>query len=462
MLERELKTVWERYDDAKIDACYDFNKGYIDFLSKAKTEREFVRDSKALLESKGFKNFADVKELKAGDKIYSVNMDKNIFAFVIGKKPMAEGFNLLGAHVDSPRLDVKQNPLYEDNNLCLMETHYYGGVKKYQWVTLPMCLRGVVIKEDGTRVDIAIGDDPSDPVVGISDLLIHLSKDQMAEPMAKAVKGEDLNVLVGSRPAKKEKDGDKDLVKKYVLQILNEKYGIIEEDFVSAELEIVPAGMARDYGLDRSMVIGYGHDDRVCSYTSMMALLDIESPERTCGCILCDKEEVGSMGATGMQSEVFKYLLADMMEAHGETSNKEYRQAIVNTFMLSSDVSAGFDPNYPSVNEIKNTAFLGRGIVFNKYTGSGGKGGCNDANPEFIAKIRQAMNKNEIAWQTAELGKVDQGGGGTIAYIMANYGMNVIDAGIAVQNMHAPFEVVSKGDVYEAYRAYKAFLEEMK
>lgn len=463
MLERKVESVWDRYDDKQVEACEEFNKSYIDFLSNAKTEREFVRDSVKVAVEKGFKNIRDLDSVKAGDKVFAVNMDKNVFLFVIGKKPMAEGMNLLGAHVDSPRLDIKQNPLYEDNDLSLMETHYYGGVKKYQWVAQPMALHGVVFKEDGERVDVVIGEDPADPVVGISDLLIHLSQDQMKETLAKGVKGEDLNVLVGSRPSRKKDDKDeKGRVKRYILELLNEKYGIIEEDFVSAELQIVPAGRARDYGLDRSMVMGYGHDDRVCAYTSMEALFDVQEPERTTGCILVDKEEVGSQGATGMHSVFFENLVADIMERKGEGSAREIRNALMNSKMLSSDVSAAFDPNYPSVNEPKNTAYFNRGICFNKYTGSGGKGGCNDANPEFIAEIRRVMNRNNIAWQTAELGKVDQGGGGTIAYIMGNMGMSVIDAGVPVQNMHAPWEVVSKADVYEAYRAYCVFLEEME
>ncbi|NLB22424.1 MAG: aminopeptidase [Clostridium sp.] len=459
MLEREFKLIWDRYNEEQMKECEALSKDYIDFLSNAKTEREFVRDGIKACEAKGFKNITTMDSLKTGDKVYAINRDKNLFAFVIGKKPMAEGLNLLGAHIDSPRLDVKQNPLYEDNNLCLMETHYYGGIKKYQWVTQPMALHGVIFKENGERVDIAIGEDPSDPVIGISDLLIHLSKDQMKETLAQGVKGEDLNVLVGSRPTG-DKD-DKDRIKKNILTLLNEKYGIVEEDFVSAELQIVPAGRAREYGLDRSMIMGYGHDDRVCAYTSMLALFDVENPDRTTGCILVDKEEVGSQGATGMHSDFFRHLVADMMEMKGESTARELRQAILNSKMLSSDVSAAFDPNYPSVNESKNTAYFNRGIVFNKYTGSGGKGGCNDADPEFIADIRRIMNKNEIAWQTAELGKVDQGGGGTIAYIMANMGMTVIDAGVAVQNMHAPWEVISKGDLFETYRAYKVFLREM-
>lgn len=462
MLERKFGTVWDRYDEKQTMACTEFNAGYIDFLSEAKTEREFVRESVRAAEARGFRDVRAVSAVRAGDKLYAVNMDKNVFLFVIGKRPMAQGMNLLGAHVDSPRLDIKQNPLYEDNELCLMETHYYGGVKKYQWVAQPLALHGVIFKESGQRVDVVIGEDPADPVIGISDLLIHLSQDQMKETLAKGVKGEDLNVLVGSRPAaKKDEKDDKGRVKRLVLELLHEKYGIIEEDFVSAELEVVPAGRAREYGLDRSMVMGYGQDDRVCAYTSLEALFAVEEPERTTGCILCDKEEVGSQGATGMHSVFFQNLVADIMEMKGEGSAKAIRDAIMNSKMLSSDVSAGFDPNYPSVNEPKNTAYLNRGIVFNKYTGSGGKGGCNDANPEFIADIRRIMNRNGIAWQTAELGKVDQGGGGTIAYIMANMGMSVMDAGVAVQNMHAPWEVVSKADVFEAYRAYQVFLREM-
>lgn len=459
MLEREFTLVWDRYDEKQLEECEAFAKGYIDYLSDGKTEREVVRESIRLCEANGFRHIKEMESLKAGDKVYALNRDKNIFLFVIGTRPMAQGMNLLGAHIDSPRLDIKQNPLYENNNLCLMETHYYGGVKKYQWVAQPMALHGVIFKQSGERVDVAIGEDPQDPVVGISDLLIHLSKDQMEEKLSKGIKGEDLNVLVGSRTFGK-KD-DKDRVKKYILNLLHEKYGIIEEDFVSAELEIVPAGRARDYGLDRSMIIGYGHDDRVCAYTSLLALMEAQNPEITLGCILCDKEEVGSQGATGMHSDFFRHLVADLMEMKGEGSSREIREAFLNSKMLSSDVSAAFDPNYPSVNEPNNTAYFNRGIAFNKYTGSGGKGGCNDADPEFIAAIRRIMNENDIAWQTAELGKVDQGGGGTIAYIMANMGMTVIDAGVAVQNMHAPWEVISKGDLYEAYRAYKVFLEKM-
>lgn len=458
-MEREFKNVWDTYKDADVKNCEDFSKGYIDFLSRGKTEREFTALAVEKAKEYGYKNIKDVKKVKAGDKLFAVNMDRNIFLFTVGKKPMSEGMNLLGAHIDSPRLDLKQNPLYEDKDLALFETHYYGGVKKYQWVALPMALHGVVFKENGERVDVVIGEDEADPVVGISDLLIHLSREQMELPLAKGIKGEDLNVLVGSRPVGG-KD-EKNRVKKNILKLLNDKYGITEEDFVSAELQVVPAGRARSYGIDGSMVMGYGHDDRVCAYSSLMAFLESGKTDRTAGCILCDKEEIGSVGATGMHSRFFENTVAEIMEKKGEGTAREIREALSNSKMLSSDVSAAFDPNYPSVNEPNNTAYFNRGIVFNKYTGSGGKGGCNDASPEFISGIRKIMNKNEIVWQTSELGKVDQGGGGTIAYIMAAFGMEVIDAGIAVQNMHAPWEVVSKADLYEAFKAYRVFLKEM-
>lgn len=459
MLEREKKNAMQTYSSKEMKKCEDFAKGYIDFLSNAKTEREFVRDSVKRAEAKGFKNINSVKELKAGDKVYAVNMDKNIFLFVIGKEPMANGMNLLGAHIDSPRIDLKPNPLYETNELAMFKTHYYGGIKKYQWVAMPLALHGVIFKQDGTRVDIVFGEDENEPVLGISDLLPHLGKDQMAQTMREGVKGEDLNVLIGTAVAGK-KD-DKDRVKKNILELLNKKYDITEEDFNSAELQIVPAGRARSYGLDGSMIMAYGHDDKVCAYTSLEAILEVENPNRTLGCILCDKEEVGSIGATGMHSQYFEYVIEDMVEMMGG-SGRDYRQCMLNTKMLSSDVSVAFDPNWASVTEANNTAYFNHGVVFSKYTGSGGKGGCNDANPEFIAQLRNVMNNNNILWQIAELGKVDQGGGGTIAYIMAQLGMNVIDCGVAVQNMHAPWEVVTKADVYETYNAYIAFLKDIK
>ena len=395
-------------------------------------------------------------ELKPGDKVYSTNKGKNILAFIIGKEPIRNGLNLLGAHIDSPRTDLKQHPLYESNGLVLLDTHYYGGIKKYQWVARPMALVGVVVKKDGTVIDINIGDDDNDPVVGISDLLIHLAADQMSKTGAKVVEGEALDVLVGSVP---KKDTEKDPVKAYILDLLKEKYDIEEDDFISSEIEVVPAGKARDYGLDRSMIMGYGHDDKVCAYTSLRAVLDFEgTPDRTACAILVDKEEIGSVGNTGMQSAYFDHVIAKMLAMQNESSLVAFNDTMDNSRMLSSDVSAAFDPE---VMETKNASFFGKGICFNKYTGSRGKGGSNDANAEYMAKIRKIMDENDCYFQTCELGKVDVGGGGTIAYIMANKNMDVIDAGIAVQNMHAPCEVVSKADVYEAYRAYIAFLKDM-
>ena len=453
------KTVWEKLNDSQKDELMQFNKEYIDFLSVSKTERAFVNNSIALVEKAGFKNLSEVTELKPGDKVYSTNKGKNILAFIIGKEPIRNGLNLLGAHIDSPRTDLKQHPLYESNGLVLLDTHYYGGIKKYQWVARPMALVGVVVKKDGTVIDINIGDDDNDPVVGISDLLIHLAADQMSKTGAKVVEGEALDVLVGSIP---KKDTEKDPVMAYILDLLKEKYDIEEDDFISSEIEVVPAGKARDYGLDRSMVMGYGHDDKVCAYTSLRAVLDFEgTPDRTACAILVDKEEIGSVGNTGMQSAYFDHVIAKMLAMQNESSLVAFNDTMDNSRMLSSDVSAAFDPLYPEVMETKNASFFGKGICFNKYTGSRGKGGSNDANAEYMAKIRKIMDENDCYFQTCELGKVDVGGGGTIAYIMANKNMDVIDAGIAVQNMHAPCEVVSKADVYEAYRAYIAFLKDM-
>lgn len=453
------KTVWEKLNDSQKDELMQFNKEYIDFLSVSKTERAFVNNSIALVEKAGFKNLSEVTELKPGDKVYSTNKGKNILAFIIGKEPIRNGLNLLGAHIDSPRTDLKQHPLYESNGLVLLDTHYYGGIKKYQWVARPMALVGVVVKKDGTVIDINIGDDDNDPVVGISDLLIHLAADQMSKTGAKVVEGEALDVLVGSIP---KKDTEKDPVKAYILDLLKEKYDIEEDDFISSEIEVVPAGKARDYGLDRSMIMGYGHDDKVCAYTSLRAVLDFEgTPDRTACAILVDKEEIGSVGNTGMQSAYFDHAIAKMLAMQNESSLVAFNDTMDNSRMLSSDVSAAFDPLYPEVMETKNASFFGKGICFNKYTGSRGKGGSNDANAEYMAKIRKIMDENDCYFQTCELGKVDVGGGGTIAYIMANKNMDVIDAGIAVQNMHAPYEVVSKADVYEAYRAYIAFLKDM-
>ena len=450
------QSVWKKYN-GNYKEIMDFAEDYKDFISFGKTERLCVKKTLQILEEKGFVDVETKKDLKPGDKVYSVNKNKNVAIFVIGKKPLNEGLRILGAHIDSPRMDLKQNPLYEKEGFALLDTHYYGGIKKYQWVTIPLALHGVVCKKDGSTIEVAIGEEPNDPVLGIGDLLIHLSADQMQKTAAKLIEGEDLDVTVGSIP---ELNGDKVSVKQNVLRILKEKYDFEEEDFLSAEIEVVPAGPARDYGLDRSMVAGYGHDDRSCAYTSLRAVVDTTVQEYTTCCILVDKEEIGSVGATGAQSLYFENLIAKLCRLAGSNEALfDARLALANSKMLSSDVSAGVDPLFLGVNEMKNACHLGEGIVFNKYTGSRGKSGSNDANPEFIAWVREALDSRNVCFQTAELGRVDQGGGGTIAYILGNYDMNVLDAGIAVLNMHAPMEIVSKADVYEAYVAYKAFLE---
>lgn len=455
-----MKNAWEKYDDNGIKEIFDFNEGYKNFISKCKTERECVKETIKIVEEKGYRNLDDIiknnETLKSGDKVYANNMNKTIALFIIGEEPIENGMKILGAHIDSPRLDLKQNPLYEDSDLVLLDTHYYGGIKKYQWVTLPLAIHGVVAKKDGSLVEVVIGEDENDPVVGISDLLVHLSQTQMEKRGNKVIEGEDLNVLIGSMPAKEK---EKDAVKENILKILKEKYDIEEDDFLSAELEVVPAGKARDYGIDRSMIMGYGHDDRVCAYTSLMAMLEIEKTDKTCVCLLVDKEEIGSVGATGMQSRFFENTVAEVMDRAGEYSDLKLRRALKNSKMLSSDVSAAFDPNYPSVMEKKNAAYFGRGMVFNKYTGARGKSGCNDANAEYMGELRAIMDKDNVSFQTAELGKVDQGGGGTIAYILASYNMQVIDCGVALHNMHAPWEVASKVDIYETMKGYVAFLK---
>ena len=447
------KNVWKKYDN--YDELMKFNEDYKEFISTCKTERLAVSKSIELAKAKGFVDIKTLKSLKCGDKVYATNKNKNIAVFIIGEEPIENGMRVLGAHIDSPRLDVKQNPLYEQNGFALLDTHYYGGIKKYQWVTIPLAIYGVVCKKDGTTINVSIGDDANDPVVGISDLLVHLSADQLQKPAAKVIEGEALDLTVGSMPLK---DEEKTAVKANVLKLLKEKYDFEEEDFISAELEIVPAGPARDYGLDRSMVAGYGHDDRVCAFTSLRAVLDTDNVKHTACAILVDKEEVGSIGATGADSKWFENVVAELINLQTNYNDLKLRHAMENTKMLSSDVSAGFDPLFAYVNESKNSAYLGNGICLNKYTGSRGKGGCNDANPEFIAQIRNIFDSNDVYYQTAELGRVDQGGGGTIAYILGNYNMDVIDAGVAVLNMHAPMEIVSKADVYEAYVAYKTFL----
>ena len=451
---------WNKYDEQKMKEVMDFSEGYKKFISECKTERECVTESIKMAEAHGYRNLEDVirnqETLKPGDKVYANNMGKTIALFLIGKEPLEKGMKILGAHIDSPRLDLKQNPLYEDKDLAMLETHYYGGIKKYQWVTLPLAMHGVIVRKDGSSVQVNIGENENDPVVGISDLLVHLSSDQLGKKGSVVIEGEDLNITVGSIPLK---DEEKDAVKMNVLKLLKETYQIEEDDFLSAEIEVVPAGKARDYGLDRSMVMGYGHDDRICAYTSLMALLEMQEIDRSAVCLLVDKEEVGSIGATGMESKFFENMVAEVMNCMGDYSELKVRRALANSRMLSSDVSAAFDPNYASVMEPKNSAYMGKGIVFNKYTGSRGKGGCNDANAEYIAALRNIMEKENVSYQTAELGKVDQGGGGTIAYILAQYDMEVIDCGVALHNMHAPWEIASKADIYETTRGYVAFLK---
>lgn len=455
------QNAWLKYDEAELKKVFALGEDYKTFISNCKTERECVTEAVRQAEALGYRNMETlIKEngsVKAGDKVYMTLMGRIIALYIVGKKPMKEGFNILCAHIDSPRLDAKQVPLYEDTELALLDTHYYGGIKKYQWVTLPLAIHGVIVKEGGEVVNVVIGEDEDDPVVGITDLLIHLSADQLEKKARVVVEGEQLNVTLGNLPLKGE---EKEAVKANILKIFEEKYGVIEEDFLSADLEIVPAGKARDYGLDRSMIMGYGQDDRVCAYTSLRALLETTDVETTACCLLVDKEEIGSVGATGMESRFFENSVAELMNLAGQYSELDVRRALTNSKMLSSDVSAAYDPNYAEVNEKKNTAYFGKGMVFNKYTGRGGKGGSNEASAEYMASLRKILNKNNVTFQTAELGKVDQGGGGTIAYIAGNYGMNVIDSGVAVMNMHAPWEVSCKSDIYEAYCAYKVFLKE--
>lgn len=457
----ERKNVWTNYGKKELEELEKLNKNYRHFLDRGKTERECVKAAVKQAKKEGFKDLKEVirsgEKLQAGDRVYDVFMEKAIALFVIGSKDMEKGMNILGAHIDSPRLDLKQNPLYEDTELAYLDTHYYGGIKKYQWVTIPLALHGVVAKKDGSVVEINIGEEEDDPVFCISDLLIHLSGEQMEKNGAKVVEGEALNLLIGNMPLK---DEEKDAVKKNVLNLLKEKYDIEEEDFLSAELEVVPAGKARECGLDRSMILAYGHDDRVCAYTSLEAILDTKKVKRTACCILVDKEEIGSVGATGMQSRFFENTVAELLNCMGEYSDLALRRTLANSKMLSSDVSAAYDPEYASVFEKKNAAYFSKGIVFNKYTGSRGKSGSNDANAEYMAELRKILEKHNVAFQTAELGKVDIGGGGTIAYILALYGMQVIDCGVAVMSMHAPWEIVSKADVYEAKKCYMAFLAE--
>lgn len=456
----ERKNAWKTYDEAQLTALNTLCADYKAFLDKGKTERECVVEAVKQARAHGYFDLEDAmkqgRTLKAGDKVYHVCMDKAIALYHIGKAPIENGMNILGAHIDSPRIDIKQNPLYEDNDFAMLDTHYYGGIKKYQWVTLPLAMHGVIVKKDGTIVNVVIGEDDNDPVLGISDLLVHLSQEQMQKTAAKVIDGEDLNIIIGSMPLK---DEEKEAVKANAMKLIADKYGVDEEDFLSAELEIVPAGKARDFGLDRSMIIAYGQDDRVCAYTSLAAMLELDGEiEKTCCCLLVDKEEIGSVGATGMSSMFFENSVAELMNLMGDYSELKLRRALRNCKMLSSDVSAAFDPTYASAFEKKNSAFFGRGVVFNKFTGSRGKSGSNDANAEFVAEVRRVMDDSGVMFQTAELGRVDLGGGGTIAYISAKYGMQVIDSGVAVLSMHAPWEITSKADVYEAKKCYAAFL----
>lgn len=454
----ERKNAWLTYDEAQLEELKQLNEGYKDFLSKGKTERECVKIAVQMAKEAGYQDLNEVKSLKPGDKVYAAAMGKMIILYQIGKQPLEQGMNILGAHIDSPRLDLKQNPLYEDTDLAYLDTHYYGGIKKYQWVALPLAIHGVVAKKDGSVIDIVVGEDDNDPVVGITDLLIHLAGKQMEKKASVVIEGEELDVLVGSKPLK---DTEKDAVKTGILSILKEKYDIEEEDFLSAELEVVPAGKARDFGLDRSMVISYGQDDRVCAYTSLVAALEVEAPEKTAVCILVDKEEIGSVGATGMQSHFFENTVAEVMDRMGIYSELAVRRCLANSNMLSSDVNAAYDPTFAAAFEKKNCSYFGRGVVFSKYTGARGKSGSNDASAEYMGKLRKVMDDNAVNFQTAELGKVDFGGGGTIAYIPAAYGMNVIDSGVAVLSMHAPWEICSKADIYEAKKCYVAFLKDM-
>ncbi len=457
----EQKNTWLSYTSEQKEELEALCLKYLDFLDRGKTERECTDYAVNAAEAAGYKNLKNLmdsgEQVKSGDKVYAEWMGKTVALFHIGSEPIEDGLNILGAHIDSPRLDVKQNPLYEESELAYLDTHYYGGIKKYQWVALPLAIHGVIVKTDGTTVELRLGDEEGDPVFCVTDLLIHLAGEQLEKKATKVVEGENLDLLVGSIPLK---DKEKNAVKEGILELLKDKYDIEERDLESAELEIVPAGKAREAGFDRSMVLSYGQDDRVCAYTSLQAFLDVDKVERTSVCLLVDKEEIGSVGATGMRSRFFENALAELLDRMGVYNDLTLRRVLERSRMLSSDVSAAFDPLYASQFDKKNAAFFGKGIVFNKFTGSRGKSGSNDANAEYFAFVRAIMEKAGVAYQTAELGKVDAGGGGTIAYIMSLYGMDVIDCGMAVLSMHAPWEVTSKSDLYEGYRAYKAFISE--
>ena len=457
----ERKNAWKDYKEKDLKDLEKLCKDYRGFLSLCKTERECTKEIVKLAKEKGYISAEDAiaagKPLKTGDKIYAVCMDKSVVLFNIGKKPLEEGLNILGAHIDSPRIDIKQNPLYEESELAYFDTHYYGGIKKYQWVTIPLAIHGVIVKKNGEKEEICIGEKEDDPVFCITDLLVHLAGEQMEKKAAKVIEGEKLDLLIGSMPVN---DNEKDTVKRNVMAILKDTYKIEEEDFMSAELEIVPAGGARELGIDRSMIMSYGQDDRVCAYTSLAAMLEMEDVDKTSCCLLVDKEEIGSVGATGMQSRFFENTLSELIELENGYSGLKLRRCLKNSRMLSSDVNAAYDPLFADAFEKKNSSYCGKGVVFSRFTGSRGKSGSNDANAEYLAVLRKIMDDNKVNYQMAELGKVDVGGGGTIAYILSLYGMEVIDCGVAVLNMHAPWEITSKADIYETKKCYMAFLKD--
>lgn len=457
--EQKEWNLWEIYDDTQLQELEKLNEAYKAFLDAGKTERECVTEIVRQAEAAGYRDLYSMDAVKAGDKVYATWMEKSIALFHVGSEPLEQGMNILGAHIDSPRLDLKQNPLYEDSGFAYFDTHYYGGIKKYQWVTIPLGIHGVIVRKDGTKEVVSIGEKEEDPVFAVTDLLVHLSSKQMEKKASAVVEGENLDILIGSRPLAGE---EKEAVAAQIMKLLADTYHIEREDLMSAELEVVPAGKARDCGLDRSMVMAYGQDDRICAYTSLAAMLDVETVIRTSCCILVDKEEIGSVGATGMHSRFFENAVADLYEKLGGFSELKLRRTLARSTMISSDVSAAYDPMYTEVYDKKSTSFFGKGPVFCKHTGSRGKSGSNDANAEYIAKLRNVFDAHEVHFQMAELGKVDAGGGGTIAYILAQYGMEVIDGGVAVLCMHAPWEISSKADVYEAYRGYCAFLKDMK
>ena len=461
-MEEKLKDVlldksefgWKKASEDEIAQIFNFAEGYLKFLNKAKIEREFVKEAKRVAENNGFNDIKYIKDLKAGDKVYFINRDKSMYLAIIGSKNIEEGLNIIGSHIDSPRLDLKPNPLYEDSGMAYFKTHYYGGIKKYQWTTIPLSIHGVLVKANGDRITVNIGEDENDPIFTITDLLPHLAQEQMEKKLKNGIEGENLNILIGSMPFEGE---DKEAVKLNIMSILFEKYGITEKDFVSSELEVVPAFKARSLGFDRSMCVAYGQDDKVCAYTSLMAMMELENPEKTAVCILADKEEIGSMGNTGMESHMFDYFVSEILNKLNVNRPNLLDKVFCLSKMLSSDVDAGFDPLYASVSDKRNAGYLGKGITINKYTGARGKSGASDANAEYVAWIRNILEANDIKYQVSELGKVDIGGGGTIAYILANKGVDVIDCGVPVLSMHAPYEVTSKYDIYSAFRAYKAF-----